>query len=190
MCAFLSVEPDGLDSLRVYRSEELSESEKASLEAACSSLPGLAHLELAVGYLPAQLTSMRSLTYLYCERQGNSGVALPASSWLESLKRLGADADLVLDSLPALSAATGLEMLALGRGPELHQVKAVLNWAGSCNCPLKQLIIYKQNEISVGMMQAALDAQHRRPAHSLLKDICLSEASESEIEWQALHMSE
>jgi hypothetical protein len=55
----------GLTALRlVSQNIELLHGDKLVVEAACSSLPGLAQVELDIPYLPGQLTSLSAVTAL------------------------------------------------------------------------------------------------------------------------------
>jgi hypothetical protein len=167
-----------LTALRLRTAEPLSEADKASVEAVLCSIPVLAQLQLDIPYLPRQLTSLRSVTALYCQRQ-ESSVALPAGRWLASLRRFGADLELVRDSLSSLSAAENLEVLALqARGVPISagSIQYILLSASDGSCSLSQLAVDEsmQADVHIDLREAAAKLQRRRPTLRVdfLPDAC------------------
>jgi len=106
----------------------------------------LTHLELdgidGVLHLPVDLTRLIALKSFYwspqVEEPESPLLALPPGAWLAGLQRLGAPTEVHFHSLPALEAATSLEVLcvtlSLQAGADSQAAEerlgALLRWAG------------------------------------------------------------
>jgi hypothetical protein len=160
----------GLTALRLEICEQLSEAAEASLAAAFSALPGMAQLEVDIPNLRLQqLSNLQAVTALQLHG-ADPGESLPAGPWLASLRRFAAEPDVVYDSLASLSAATSLELMALEAWREVvdgvGDVRAIVQWAAGCSCPLRQLAVdYRVlPDVDINLLESVLVVHRWRPS--------------------------
>lgn len=98
--------------------------------------------------------------------------ALPSGSWLASLWQLALPAGMLASCLPALTAATQLQHLAVvtanqpgqeSAEAQLEAAEAVLRWAAG-HAPLRQLVL-QQNEAGCprSLLRVIVEAQRAKP---------------------------
>lgn len=155
--------------------EELDESRAALLDSALSMLSStaqLTQLQLAdYGTLwPPALTSLRGLQVLGLERH-RFAEPLPTGPWLRSLRWAALTAEVAATALPALSAATQLQGLAVWSYASRDQLQPILPdiiaWAAQQR-PLRMLEIEPRTSSgreAAQSLQAAIErAQQAAPA--------------------------
>jgi hypothetical protein len=172
--------PDCLPQLTQLTALEVSDSLKYHsgnsefdlVEAALQQLSQLQHLTLGPNISgldspPAALVCFPALHTL-CWRQGSSidfptSSILPAGTWLASLQRLVAPAQILANSLPALAVAQQLECVGVEcLGGDDAATLAVIRWAAH-RSSLRHLLL-QTDAVPAALCDAVLETQRRCPA--------------------------
>lgn len=160
--------PSCLSTLTRLRSLEISSVEADAddvdadaLERALSQLQQLTRLYLwhpDLAASPAALASLTQLHSLYWSPQPQPDAALPPGTWLAQLQAVAASWEVLSRSLPALSGAAGLQILAFTDSvPDADAVCTVLDWAAE-QPGLLRLIFAEEPPLSGEALQTALSA--------------------------------